>query len=339
MLYVVLLFLAVSLLLYVILAGSDFGAGIVELFSSKKNQEQTKKTIYRVMGPVWEANHIWIIIMVVILWVAFPKFYNILVIYLHLPLTLTLLGITLRGVTFVFRHYDAYIDKSQIIYDWMFRVSSLITPIFLGMTFGATISGSLIITEDYSNFSFNQLFVAPWLNIFSILVGLFFAGLCAFLSSILLIGEANTNNTNIYLRKSKIATISIIILGFIVLCYGFLNDIKFVSAFINNPYSISLILLSAILIYPLLLSIKRAQQVLSRALAGLQVVFILTAAIVTHYPNLIIASNNQLSLLDGMAPENTINVLGVSLIIGGCLIIPGLFHLLKSFKMIKILER
>lgn len=338
MLYIVLSFLAISLLLYVVLAGADFGAGIVELFSSKKNQEQTKKTIYRVMGPVWEANHIWIIIMVVILWVAFPKFYNILVIYLHIPLTLTLLGITLRGIAFVFRHYDAYIDKSQIIYDWMFRVSSLVTPIFLGMTFGATISGKLIITEDYTNFSFNQLYIIPWLNTFSILVGLFFAGLCAFLSSILLIGEADTTNTNIYLRKSKIATLTLIVLGFIVLCYGFFNEIQFVTTFINNPYTISLIILSAILIYPLLLSIKKAKQILSRALAGLQVFFILTAALITHYPNLIITNKNKLSLLDGMAPEVTIDILGISLIIGGCLIIPGLFHLLKSFKMIKILE-
>lgn len=339
MLYVVLLFLAISLLLYVILAGADFGAGIVELFSSKKNQEQTKKTIYRVMGPVWEANHIWIIIMVVILWVAFPKFYNVLVIYLHIPLTLTLLGITLRGVAFVFRHYDAFKDKSQIVYDWMFRFSSLITPIFLGMTFGATVSGELIITEDYTHFSFSDLFIAPWLNTFSILVGFFFAGLCAFLSSILLIGEAETNNTNIYLRKSKIATITIILLGLIVLAYGFLNEIKFITAFVGNPYAIGLVVLSAILIYPLLRSIKNAKQILSRALAGIQVLFILTAALITHYPYLIITKQTELSLLDGIAPESTIYVLGVSLIIGGLLIIPGLFHLLKSFKMIKILER
>ena len=98
MLYVVLFFLMFSLLLYVVLAGADFGAGIIELFSSKNNQSITKKTVYRVMGPVWEANHIWIIILMVILWVGFPDFYNVLVVYLHIPLTLILLGITLRGL-------------------------------------------------------------------------------------------------------------------------------------------------------------------------------------------------------------------------------------------------
>jgi cytochrome d ubiquinol oxidase subunit II len=256
MIYVVLFFLAFSLVLYVLLAGADFGAGIVELFSSKENQAITKKTVYRVMGPVWEANHIWIIIMIVILWVAFPNYYNVLVVSLHIPLTLMLLGITLRGVAFVFRHYDAYKDKSQILYDWMFRISSLLTPIFLGMTVGGMLSGKLIITETYDNYTFQEVFIAPWFNVFSILVGLFFASLCAFLTTTLLIGEAQESDMHIYVKKSKIATITVISLGFFVLCYGLINDIVFVTNFVKKPITVGLIGLSAVLIFPLLKSIK-----------------------------------------------------------------------------------
>lgn len=339
MLYVVLFFLMVSLLLYVILAGADFGAGIVELFSTEKNQQLTKKTIYRVMGPVWEANHIWIIILLVILWVGFPSFYNVLMVYLHIPLTLVLLGITMRGVAFVFRHYDAYIDKSQILYDWMFRISSLLTPIFLGITAGTILSGKLIITEDYTNFSFFELFINPWFNVFSILVGLFFAALCAFLTSILLIGETDASNRHVYVKKSRNATIVVISIGFLVLCYGFIYDIVFITAFIKNPYTVGLIILSALLIFPLLQSIKFAKKIFSRTLAGLQVILILIAAVVTHFPNLIVASNMEVNLMEAAAPESVINVLGISLIIGGSIILPGLFHLLKSFKMIKVLEQ
>lgn len=339
MLYVVLCFLMVSLLLYVVLAGADFGAGIVELFSSEQNQKITKKTVYRVMGPVWEANHIWIIIIVVILWVGFPEFYNILVLYLHVPLTLVLLGITLRGVAFVFRHYDAYKDKSQILYDWMFRISSLVTPIFLGMTVGSMLSGKLIITKTYENYTFLEVFVTPWLNGFSILVGLFFASLCAFLTTILLIGEAETSQMHIYVKKSKIATITVISIGFIVLSYGLINDIVFVTEFIKKPITILLISISAILIYPLLKSIKNKRKILSRTLAGIQVTLILIAAIVTHFPVLIISSSSEISILDAVSPDKVISVLGITLIIGGLIILPGLFHLLKSFKMIKVLER
>jgi len=338
MLYVVLFFLLVSLLLYVILAGADFGAGIVEWFSSEKTQKLTKKTVYSVMGPVWEANHIWIIILIVILWVGFPEFYNVIVVYLHIPLTLVLLGITLRGVAFVFRHYDAYNDKSQIIYDWMFRISSFVTPVFLGMTAGALLSGQLIITEDYSNYSFAQLFVNPWLNGFSIWVGLFFAALCAFLTSILLIGETNEANRPIYVKKSIIATVTVIVLGFVVLSYGVIYNVVFITDFLENPYTIALIILSGILIFPLMKSIKNAKRIVSRSLAGIQVVLIIIAAMITHYPYLIIASNTEMSLIDTAATDSTISVLGISLIIGGLIILPGVFHLFKSFKMIKILE-
>ncbi len=339
MLYVVLFFLAISLLLYVILAGADFGAGIVELFSSDQNQQITKKTVYRVMGPVWEANHIWIIIILVILWVGFPEFYNVLVLYLHIPITLVLLGITLRGVAFVFRHYDAFKDKSQILYDWMFRISSFVTPIFLGMTFGAMLSGHIIIPEHIESQSFYNLFIAPWFNGFSVFVGLFFAALCAFLASILLIGEASDEERPIYVRKSRIATVTVIIMGFLVLCFSYLYDIRFLSNFVKNPYALALVAISALLIFPLLRSIKLARKITTRTFTGVQVVLILIAALIAQYPNLIITSDASINILKTVAPDKVINVLGISLIVGGCIILPGLYHLFRSFKMIKIFER
>lgn len=336
MLYVVLAFLMVSLLLYVLLAGADFGAGIIELFSSKKSQSITKKTVYRVIGPVWEANHIWIIIMVVILWVGFPEFYNVLTVYLHIPLTLVLLGVTLRGVSFVFRHYDAFKDNSQILYDWMFRISSLITPIFLGMTFGAMVSGNIIL--ETSNMSFFEVFIHPWLNSFSILTGLFFAALCAFLASVLLIGEANKEERKIYVGKARVANVVVVFLGLLVLNIGYINNITFVTDFIENPYAIGLVVLSALIIFPLTNSIKKASKIKSRFLVGVQVILILLAAILTHYPYLLITANNKISIVDTASTPKVIEVLGISLLIGGAIILPGLFHLLKSFKMIKILD-
>jgi len=317
MIYVVLFFLAFSLVLYVLLAGADFGAGIIELFSSKKNQAITKRTVYRVMGPVWEANHIWIIIMIVILWVAFPAYYNIIVIYLHIPLTLMLLGITLRGVAFVFRHYDAYKDKSQILYDWMFKISSLV-PI------------------DYS---FKILYIDSWLHMFSILTGFFFAALCAFLSAVLLIGEASYGDKKIYVKKATIATIVVVLFGFITLLYGYISEIQFVIDFVSNLYAMTTILISAILLIPLWYSIRKGRRVLSRLFAGIQVLLILIAALIPHYPMILFTTDGGISILENIAPGSVIKVLGISLLIGGCVILPGLFHLLKSFKMIKILER
>ncbi|MDY8137618.1 cytochrome d ubiquinol oxidase subunit II [Aquimarina sp. 2201CG5-10] len=338
MLYVVLFFLMFSLYLYVVLGGADYGAGIVELFSSEENQKITKKTIYRVMGPIWEANHIWIIILIVILWIAFPAYYNVMVVNLHIPLTIVLLGVTLRGVAFVFRHYDAVIDNSQKLYDTLFKISSLVTPIFLGMVFGALICGEIQIVEDVTTLSFYEAFINPWFNIFSILIGLFFAALCAFLSSVLLIGESEERE-NIYIRKAGIATIVVFVVGLITFVYGYINEYVFVKDFIKNVYSISAMLLSGLLLIPLWFAIKKGRRILSRSFAGLQVFLILLAALISHFPDIIITETKSISLLENIAPDSVIKVLGISLIIGGAVILPGLFHLLKSFKMIKILER
>jgi len=318
MLYVVLFFLGFSLLLYVLLAGADFGAGIVELFSSKENQAITKKTVYRVMGPVWEANHIWIIIMIVILWVG--------------------LGITLRGIAFVFRHYDAYKDQSQIVYDWMFKISSIVTPIFLGICFGALLSGRIDLYAEGTTQDFKGLYIEGWLNGFSILVGLFFTALCAFLSSILLIGEAEAEHRKIYIKKALVATVAVVVIGFVTLSYGYAKNIPFVRVFVLNELSVLPVITSGFLLYPLWVSIKRGMRIYSRFFAGLQVLLILLAAVLPIFPNLILTTSTPINILETSAPQNVITVLGVTLIIGGCVILPGLFHLLKSFKMIKILE-
>ncbi|MDT0676639.1 cytochrome d ubiquinol oxidase subunit II [Autumnicola musiva] len=339
MLYVVLFFTLFSFFLYVLLGGADFGAGIVELFSSRENKKINRDTIYKVMGPVWEANHIWLIILIVILWIAFPVYFNIIIIHLHIPLTLVLLGITMRGVAFIFRHYDAIKDKSQTLYNGMFRISSLITPIFLGMSFSALIGGEIILIDDYSQRSFLEIFINPWTNIFSLLVGLFYAALCAFLASTLLIGESEGKIRKMYSRKSRIFTITLVVIGFILIAYGYLADVAFIEDFITNPVSIVAVVLSGILLIPLWRSINKQNRIGSRYLAGLQVIFILSAALYAHYPYIIITAGEEVSILEGVAPDSVISTLGISLIVGGFIILPGLFHLMKSFKMIKVLEK
>lgn len=334
MLYVVLFFTFFSLFLYVLLGGADFGAGIVELFSSPENRKLNRDTIYNVMGPIWEANHIWLIILIVILWIAFPLYFNIIITYLHIPLTLILLGITMRGVAFIFRHYDAVVDESQFWYNRMFRISSLITPVFLGMSFGALVSGRIIVSPD-SQFGFAEIFMHPWLNLFTLLTGFFYAALCAFLAATLLIGETEGEARKIYSRKSAIATIVLVVLGGLVLLYGFLTDMAFVKDFVKNPFSVVAILLSAALLIPLWRAIRKERRVLARILAGFQVLFVIFAAVNTHFPSLIISAEGDVNMLKGIAPDRVINVLGITLIVGGAVILPGLFHLMKSFNMIK----
>lgn len=340
MLYVVLFFLFFAVLLYTLLGGADFGAGILESFSSKKNREINRDVIYRVIGPVWETNHVWLIIVIVVLWVGFPIYFNAISIYLHIPLTLMLLGITIRGISFVFRHYDAIKDeKTQRIYNALFRIGSVVTPVFIGMTFGALVSGNLVLIEEGANQSFAEVYVTSWLNIFSILIGVFFAALCAFLAAVFLIGETDGSVRKMYARKANIAVITLVVIGFVTLFYGYFSDRVFVLDFITNPYSIGAVVLSGIMMIPLRRSITKRARVKTRILAAMQVVLVLFAAFIAHFPNFIITTTKEISLMESTAPDSVINVIGGALILGGLIILPGVFHLFKAFDMIKSFKK
>ena len=169
MLYVVIAFLFLSVILYILLGGADFGAGIVELFTGKKARKRTQNLMYESIAPVWEANHMWLIIAIVVVFVGFPDIYEVLSVYLHIPLVLMLLGIIARGTAFTFRNYDAIDDNWKNIYREVFYYSSLVTPFFIGSIAAATISGS--INPDAKDFL--SLYVYSWLNPFGIAVGVF----------------------------------------------------------------------------------------------------------------------------------------------------------------------
>lgn len=340
MLYVVLFFLFFAVLLYTLLGGADFGAGILESFSSKKNRKINRDVIYRVIGPVWETNHVWLIIVIVVLWVGFPIYFNAISIYLHIPLTLMLLGITIRGISFVFRHYDAIKDeKTQRIYNALFRIGSVVTPVFIGMTFGALVSGNLVLIEEGANQSFAEVYITSWLNIFSILIGVFFAALCAFLAAVFLIGETDGSVRKMYARKANIAVIALVVIGFVTLLYGYFSDRVFVLDFITNPYSIGAVVLSGTMMIPLRRSITKRARVKTRILAAMQVVLVLFAAFIAHFPNFIITTTKEISLMESTAPDTVINVIGGALILGGLIILPGVFHLFKAFDMIKSFKK
>ena len=116
MLTLIILVLGVAFILYALLGGADFGAGIIETFAGEKGE----RTISRAIAPVWEANHVWLILAVVILFTGFPRIYSSLSLVLHIPLMLVLVGIIFRGCAFTFRHYDVVHDQSHRYYTFFF---------------------------------------------------------------------------------------------------------------------------------------------------------------------------------------------------------------------------
>ena len=330
MLYVVIIYLWTAILLYLLMGGADFGAGIIELFTSKKNERLTRRTMYKAIGPIWEANHMWLIITIVILFVGFPVIYTTMSIHLHIPLLVMLLGIIARGTAFTFRHYDAVVDDMQTLYNRIFTWSSLITPLFLGIIAGSAVSGHI----DTEASDFLSAYIFSWLNFFSLSVGSFTVTICGFLAAIYLVGETNKEKYRLhFIKKARHMSIAALACGSLIFVAAWVEKIPLTDWIFGNEVgllSISAAGLSLILLWYLLF---KANTKFIRILAGFQVTMILIATTYFHYPNIVILKNgSHLSLIEHQGHFKTIESLGWALIIGSVFILPALFYLVYSFQ-------
>jgi cytochrome d ubiquinol oxidase subunit II len=328
--YVVIAYLGLSILLYLLLGGADFGAGILELFTSKRNRGRTRETLYHAIGPIWEANHMWLIIAIVILFVGFPVIYSQMSTYLHIPLVIMLMGIIARGTAFVFRHYDAVKDDMQWLYNRIYALSSLVTPLFLGIIAGSALSGK--INPDAKDFF--SAYVISWLNWFSIGVGLFTVSLCGFLASIYLIGEAeNEQDKKRYIQKARRMNIAAVICGALVFIAAEFEGVPLRQWVFENPIGLLAVIAASLSLILLWYLTMLGRTMILRVLAGFQVTMILLAITYAHFPHFIIMEGGKnLSLFEAQAPAKTMEALGWALLLGSVFILPALFYLYYSFQ-------
>ncbi|QRR01226.1 cytochrome d ubiquinol oxidase subunit II [Dyadobacter sandarakinus] len=330
MLYVVITFLWASILLYLLLGGADFGAGILELFTSRKNKAITRKTLYAAIGPIWEANHMWLIIAIVILFVGFPLIYATMSVNLHIPLTIMLLGIIARGTAFTFRHYDAVKDDTQSLYNTIFVYSSFTTPFFLGIIAGSAVSGHI----DPNARDFLSAYIFSWLHWFSAAVGLFTVSICGFLASVYLIGEADSDEERLrFAHKAQFFNIAAVICGILVFAAAYFEKIPLIDWVFGNWVGRLAILFATLSLVWMWSLLYRGQIGLLRILAGFQVTMILLTTTYRHFPNIVILrGGGYLSLLEHSGHEKTIEALGMALLLGSVLILPALIYLIYSFQ-------
>jgi cytochrome d ubiquinol oxidase subunit II len=134
-------FTLVGLTAYVVLGGADFGAGFWELTAGEGDgAERPRRVIEHSIGPVWEANHVWLIFIFVVLWTSFSEAYASIMLTLFVPFTLAALGVVLRGASFAFRK-TVDTTRDRRVLGRAFALSSLLVPYFLGAAAGGVASG------------------------------------------------------------------------------------------------------------------------------------------------------------------------------------------------------
>ncbi|HEY0272536.1 MAG TPA: cytochrome d ubiquinol oxidase subunit II [Chitinophaga sp.] len=330
MLYVVIVYLWTSILLYLLLGGADFGAGIIELFTSKHNQDRTRKTMYRAIGPIWEANHMWLIITIVILFVGFPEIYTTMSVYLHIPLAIMLLGIIARGTAFSFRNYDAVVDDMQIIYNRIFMYASCVTPFFLGIIAGSAVAGRI----DTHAANFLDAYIFSWLHWFSVAIGLFTVAICGFLAAVYLIGETdNETDRQRFIAKARTTNILAVTAGALVFIAAQVEHIPLMQWIFGNAVGITAIVLASLSLVLLWYLLYHGKTRILRVLAGFQVTMILLTTTYRHFPNIVLLKGGAyLSLLENAGNDRTMAALGWALLLGSVFILPALFYLIYSFQ-------
>ena len=168
---------------YALFGGADFGGGFWDLVAGwDERGQRPRDAIQRSLTPVWEANHVWLIFVLVVLWTAFPPAFSAIFTTLYVPIALAALGIVLRGAGFAFRKSLVGLRERRAM-GATFAVSSLLTPFFMGTVIGAIAAGNVPAEGNGDPFS-------SWLQPLPLLIGAMFVASGAYLAAVFLVGDA-----------------------------------------------------------------------------------------------------------------------------------------------------
>ena len=316
--------------LYAVFGGADFGAGFWSLVSgSGERAERARRLAARAIGPVWEANHVWLIFILVVLWTAISPAFEAEMSTLFIPLSLAALGIVLRGAGFAF-HEVVKGPTHRAFTEHLFAASSVITPFFMGTVVGAIAAGEVppgnAAGDPWSS----------WLNPVSILVGVLFVATGAYLAAVFLITDARhageKDLENYFSRRALIAAVvtgAIAIGGIFVLQ----DDAEYVYDRLTAE-ALPLVIASAVFGIGALALIWRRVRRGARPLAVGAVVAIIWGWGVAQFPYLL---PTELTISEGAAPDPTLTMVIIVFGAAAITVLPalGLLYTLTQRRMLE----
>lgn len=319
--------IVVALIAYVMLAGADFGGGVWDLFASGARRDRQRDLIAHAIGPVWEANHVWLILVVVLLFTCFPRAFSRLSIALHIPLTLMLVGIVLRGSAFTFRSYGADDSRSQRRWGRTFAIASLVTPLLLGVNIGAVAAGRV---QPVTGTSFLADYVMPWASSFTLAVGVFTLALFAFLAAVYLTIEAGDQELQDDFRlRALLSGGAVFGCAMLTLALAWKEAPLVWNGLVVAPRAVPLHFATGVAATAALWALWTRRYRMARIAAGAQVCGILGGWALAQYPYLLPPS---LTIDAAAAPAVTLKLTAGALLLGGAILVPSLAYLFRVFK-------
>ena len=315
-----------SLILYALMGGADYGGGMWDLLASGPRAERQRHAIVEAIAPIWEANHVWLILVIVLLFSGFPRAFSVTMIALHIPITAMLIGIVLRGSAFVFRKYDSSEDAVQRRWSTIFGITSFFTPFFQGLTMGALTTGNIHFVADRVTTGF----FAGWLTPFALTCGLFALALFAFLAATYMTVDTQDqpdlqNDFRLRATWAQAALIPLAIIVFVTSKSG----APLMYQGLTNWWAPLLLGWTALSAITAALALRSRRFYLARIAAVAQVTFILLGWGLAQFPHLV---TPDVTIQNAAAPESTLKLLLLALGAGTVVLLPSLFYLFQIFK-------
>jgi cytochrome d ubiquinol oxidase subunit II len=302
---------------YAVFGGADFGAGFWSLVAGDSPRGRRARDLADwAIGPVWEANHVWLIFVLVIIWTGFSTAFGSIFSTLFIPLSLAAFGIVLRGSGFAF-HKTARRSEGRSLAERLFGLASLFTPFFLGTVVGAIATGRV----PEGNATGDA--VTSWLNVTSLVIGALFVATSAYLAAVFLTYDARRAGANdleqYFTNRAQIAAIVaglLAVAGIIMLHH---NAHYVYDRLTSN--ALPLVIISGLAGLAVLILLRRNARRFARPLAIIAVVTVVWGWAVAQYPYLLPTS---LTISDAAAPSDTLTALLIVFGAAVLLVIPSI---------------
>jgi cytochrome bd ubiquinol oxidase subunit II len=309
--------LGIGATMYAVFGGADFGAGLWSLLAGTGDRaRRPRELIDWAIGPVWEANHVWLIFVLVVLWTGFPSAFEAIFSTLFIPLSLAALGIVLRGSGFAFQH-TARRASGRALALACFGLASVLTPFFMGTVVGAIAGGRVPVGNAAGND------VTSWLNALSFATGALFVSTGAYLSSVFLISDARragAPDLERYFRNRALIA-AIVAGGFAVISLVELHQHASYLFDRLKTDALPLVILSVICGVAVLVLLRRQVTRGARPLALGAVVFVIGGWAVAQYPYLL---PETLTISQAAAPSATLTSILIVFAIAVLLVLPSI---------------
>jgi cytochrome d ubiquinol oxidase subunit II len=306
----------VGVTFYALFGGADFGGGFWDLVAGDAEKgERPRALIERSLTPVWEANHVWLIFVLVILWTAFPSAFSAIFTTLYVPIALAALGIVLRGAGFAFRKPLEGLAARRAA-GATFALSSVLTPFFMGTVVGAIASGNVPAEGNGDAFS-------SWLQPLPLLTGAMFVATGAYLAAVFLVGDARRSgeaDMERYFVRRALAAAAVAGVAAAVGLIELHAEARYVFDRLVDQ-GLPLVILSALCGLGLLAMLLRGGGLLLRPLAAGAVVTVIWGWAVAQFPYLLPTS---LKIGEAAAPDSTLDVVFIVFAAAAMLVLPSL---------------